>query len=104
MGNFKSENMIEMSTIESLAERDINNVREKLLPAEKALSEMPKLTINSNEAAKFCAGQEIKDFSDKKNGLTRVYKEDQKFIGIGEVTLNGVLFPRRIFITQEKTS
>ena len=91
--------MIKMDTIESLAKQDINSIREKLLPADTALSGMPKLTINSNEAAKFCAGQEIKDFFDKKNGLIRVYKVGQIFIGIGEVTTKGVLFPKRIFIT-----
>ncbi|MBM38377.1 MAG: tRNA pseudouridine(55) synthase TruB [Woeseia sp.] len=104
VGDFKSENMIEMSVIESLVEQDINNIREKLLPVDIALLGMPKLTINPNNVAKFCAGQKIKDFSDRKNGLTRVYKSDQKFIGIGEVTPNGALSPRRIFITHEKTS
>ena len=99
VGDFKSENMIKMCTIKSLAEQDMDNIREQLLPADTALSGMPKLIINSNEAAKFCAGQEIKDYFNKKNGLTRVYKAGQIFIGIGEVTTKGLLSPRRIFIT-----
>jgi tRNA pseudouridine55 synthase len=103
VGPLKGENMVDMQIIESLVDKGVDSLRTKLLPVDFALLGLPQTNINTDEAIKFCAGQEIKDLSDKKDGLIRVYKKGQKFLGIGEVTRQGVLLPRRIFVTHEKT-
>ncbi|MAD91250.1 MAG: tRNA pseudouridine(55) synthase TruB [Gammaproteobacteria bacterium] len=104
VGTLKSEGMIDMQIIESLFNKGVDSLRNKLLPVDFALSGMPQANINAEEAIKFCAGQELNDFPDKKDGLIRVYKMGQEFLGIGEVTRQRVLLPRRIFVIQEKTT
>lgn len=103
VGDFSSDAMFDMSTLEALAEEGLEALRAKLLPADTALLAMPKVTVALADAERFCAGQPLQVASEGQNGLTRVYAEGQKFLGVGELSGDGQLAPRRVFQTQEKT-
>ncbi|MCH8944795.1 MAG: tRNA pseudouridine(55) synthase TruB [Proteobacteria bacterium] len=103
VGDFAAVDMLDMAVVEDLAAQDIEALRAKLLPPDVALASMQMVSINAAEAANFSAGQSVVVAAAQATGLTRVYGAGRKFIGVGEVTCNGQLAPRRVFQTQDGT-
>lgn len=101
VGDFKSDAMLDMSAVEALAEQGPEPLRAKLLPADVALAKMPGVTVSAEDAAKFCGGQQVA--AEGQKGLARVYASGHKFLGVGQLSGDGQLAPRRVFRTQEKT-
>jgi len=103
VGDFQSANMLDMSAVEALAERGPEQLREKLLPADLALADMPQVSVGADDAVKFCGGQAVATAVEVQEGLARVYEAGERFLGVGELSKDGLLAPRRVFLTQEKT-
>ncbi|MCH8159689.1 MAG: tRNA pseudouridine(55) synthase TruB [Proteobacteria bacterium] len=103
VGDFAAVDMLDMAVVEGLAAQDIEALRAKLLPPDVALASMQMVSISAVEAANFSAGQSVEVAAAQATGLTRVYGAGRKFIGVGEVTCNGQLAPRRVFQTQDGT-
>ncbi|MCH8101079.1 MAG: tRNA pseudouridine(55) synthase TruB [Proteobacteria bacterium] len=103
VGDFAAVDMLDMAAVEDLAAQDIEALRAKLLPPDVALASMQMVSISAAEAANFSAGQSVEIAAAQASGLTRVYGAGRKFIGVGEVTCNGQLAPRRVFQTQDGT-
>jgi tRNA pseudouridine55 synthase len=103
VGGFKSANMIDLVTLESLAEQGMPSLRAKLLPADVALADMPCVDIGAADGERFCGGQVVSAGTEGQEGLARVYEADKRFLGVGELSKDGMLAPRRVFQTQEKT-
>ena len=103
VGDFAAVDMLDMATVEGLAAQDIEALRAKLLPPDVALASMQMVSISAAEAANFSAGQSVEIAAAQASGLTRVYGAGRKFIGVGEVTSDGQLAPRRVFHTQDGT-
>lgn len=103
VGDFAAVDMLDMAVVEDLAAQDIEALRAKLLPPDVALASMQMVSISAAEAANFSAGQSVEVAAAQATGLTRVYGAGRKFIGVGEVTGNGQLAPRRVFQTQDGT-
>jgi tRNA pseudouridine55 synthase len=103
VGDFQSANMLDMSAVEALAEHGPEQLREKLLPADLALADMPEVSVDADDAVKFCGGQAVATAVEVQEGLARVYEAGERFLGVGELSKDGLLAPRRVFLTQEKT-
>lgn len=103
VGDFAAVDMLDMAAVEDLAAQDIEALRAKLLPPDVALASMQMVSISAAEAANFSAGQSVEIAAAQASGLTRVYGAGRKFIGVGEVTCDGQLAPRRVFQTQDGT-
>ena len=103
VGDFAAVDMLDMAVVEDLAAQDIEALRAKLLPPDVALASMQMVSISAAEAANFSTGQSVEVAAAQATGLTRVYGAGRKFIGVGEVTCNGQLAPRRVFQTQDGT-
>ncbi len=103
VGDFKSENMIDMAAVEALAEQGPLPLRAKLLPADVALVDLPGVSVAIDDAARFCGGQAVSVDTEEQEGLARVYAAGDRFLGVGLLSGDGMLAPRRVFQTQEKT-
>lgn len=103
VGDFESANMLDMSTIEALAEQGLQGLRDKLLPADVALADFPAVTLGAEDAQRFCGGQAVPAEIEAQKGLARVYEAGERFLGVGELLEEGILAPRRVFLTQEQT-
>lgn len=103
VGDFQGDDMLDMATVEELAEQDVEALRARLLPADVALAAMPMVSVSAAEAEKFSGGQVIQVAAEQEQGLARVYAAGRRFIGVGELAGDGQLAPRRVFQTQEKT-
>jgi tRNA pseudouridine55 synthase len=104
VGDFESAKMLDMAAIETLAEEGTEPLRAKLLPADVALADMPGVSIDAGDAERFCGGQAVTVDVEEQTGLARVYEAGERFLGVGELSGDGQLAPRRVFLTQEKTS
>ena len=103
VGDFASAKMLDMAALEALAEQGLEPLRAELLPADVALGRMPEVTISEDEALRFCGGQAVAAEAGGQTGLARVYAAGERFLGVGELAAEGMLAPRRVFQTQEKT-
>jgi tRNA pseudouridine55 synthase len=103
VGDFTSAKMLDMTTVEALAEQGLEPLRAELLPADVALGRLPEVTISEEEALRFCGGQAVAAEAGGQTGLARVYAAGERFLGVGELAAEGMLAPRRVFKTQEKT-
>lgn len=103
VGDFTDATMLDMAAVEALAEQGLESLRAELLPADVALSRMPALTISEDDALRFCGGQAVSADIAGQTGLARVYSASKRFLGVGEIAAEGMLAPRRVFQTQEKT-
>jgi len=103
VGDFEGAAMLGMTELEALAEQGLEPLRAELLPADVALSGMPAVTISEEDALRFCGGQAVEANAEGQAGIARVYAASERFLGVGELAVEGMLAPRRVFQTQEQT-
>jgi len=103
VGSFESAGMLDLAAVEARAAQDLDALRASLLPADEALTDLPSATVSDPDGMRFCGGQPIAVDVGNEQGLVRVYSAGQGFLGVGELTGDGQLAPRRVFLTQEKT-
>ena len=96
VGDFRAQDMLDLTGAERIAEEGPDVLQARLLPADKALSGWPECRLPAEQAGRFTAGQAV-PVEDAVAGLLRVYGESDRFLGIGEVTRDRRLAPRRIF-------
>ncbi|MGI9238793.1 MAG: tRNA pseudouridine(55) synthase TruB [Woeseiaceae bacterium] len=103
VGDFKPDEMLELSKIEELAEACPSKLRERLLAPDVALEGFPSVILDDGVDARFSGGQSVLVAETSQMGLARVYGSKERFLGIGELVGDGQLAPRRVFLMQEKT-
>lgn len=96
VGSFRAEDMLDMSGAERAAEAGLMELRERLLPADAALTGWPECRVAEADGERFCGGQAVACDTGG-DGLVKVYGADQSFLGIGELAGEGMVAPRRIF-------
>ena len=102
VAGFESADMLVLGSVEDAATEDLQGLRERLLPPDRALQAMSAVALDSAGTERFRAGQAISlDVADAQ-GLVRVYAEAGEFIGVGELSGDGSLAPKRVFQLGEK--
>lgn len=100
VGHFRSEDMLDLNGMQALAERGPESLRERLLPVDSALATWQEVSIDGAEALEFANGQPVPTgYRQGERGAqpVRVYAPGSRFIGVGELSADGALAPRRIF-------
>ncbi len=103
VAGFRAGDMVDLETVERLAEEDRDGLRAGLLPPDVALTAMPAVEIEAADGDRFSGGQAVQVAAGEDSGLVRVYATGRKFLGVGELSGDGLLAPRRVFQIQEKT-
>lgn len=103
VGRFRAEDMQDLATVEKQAEQDRDGLRGTLLPSDVALTAFPAVDLDEDAGQKFCGGQAVALAAEHENGLARVYVTGGRFLGVGELSGDGQLAPRRVFNLSEKT-
>lgn len=104
VGDFRAQDMHDLSTLESSAEEGVAAVRGYLLPPDVALAGYPAVTLSEQDGARFCAGNSIAGVSEDLKGLVRVYGEQETFLGLGDAAVDGQVAPKRVFLLGEKNT
>ncbi len=94
VGCFDAEAMVDMSLIER-AESSAE-VKQWLISPDQALLSLGQAQLSRDAADRFCGGQPVPADASA-SGLVRVYRDDDVFLGVGEVVENGMLAPKRVF-------
>ena len=103
VGPFRATEMVDLATVEKLAEEDRAALKAGLLPPDVALQGFPAVEISAEDGARFCGGQTVTGVPAESAATVRVYSADQVFLGVGELSQDGGLAPRRVFKMSEKT-
>ena len=94
--------MLELSVLEAAAADGPEQLRERLIAPDTALSALPAVTVAAVDGPRFSGGQVIGADAEVPAGLVRVYAEGQEFLGVGELSTDNQLAPRRVFRGPEK--
>ncbi len=101
VGDFEASAMVDIEHAERLAAA--GQLEGALMPPDVALVAFEQVDISAENEEKFRAGQAVEVDSAVASGLVRVYGGDNLFVGVGELTDDGFLAPRRVFRGPEKT-
>ncbi|NIL94250.1 MAG: tRNA pseudouridine(55) synthase TruB [Woeseiaceae bacterium] len=104
VGAFRAADMLDMTGLEAAAKAGPEDLREQLLPPDKALEGMPAIELDAESAPKFLAGQKVSAPEGSPKGLARVYGADTEFLGVGQLSKDNCLAPKRVFHAGEKNS
>jgi tRNA pseudouridine55 synthase len=103
VGGFRSGDMVDLASVESRAEQDRQRLRDGLLAPDAALASLPAVEIDAAAGERFSGGQAVQVAVEQEKGLARVYRSGGRFLGVGELSGDGRLAPRRVFKSSEKT-
>ena len=97
VADFGAEEMIDLRAVEASAAEGPSPLRESLLPPDRALAGLAEVCLDEAAALRFCGGQAVAAGDAGRQGLARVYGAEHVFLGVGEISGNGMIAPRRVF-------
>jgi tRNA pseudouridine55 synthase len=98
VGDFDAQDMLDLSAAEEIAAAGPEALRKRLIPADRALQQWPERRIGTDAARRFAEGQTVAlTETGATTGCVRVYATADEFVGVGELTGEGLLTPRRVF-------
>jgi len=103
VGSFRPEDMLDLASAEVVAADGPAKLREKLLPADIALTSWSSCHVPEGNEQRFCGGQVV-DCDNSASGLVKVYGASGAFLGIGELSGDGKVAPKRVFRQPEPAS
>jgi tRNA pseudouridine55 synthase len=95
---FQDERMYTLDELEALAGEGTDVLDALLLPLERALAGWPRIDVQAEQAQRLMQGQSLAADAGWPGGEVCLYAEAIGFFGIGEVTTEGQLAPRRVFL------
>lgn len=99
VGPFDVGGMITMEALEALAEEGMEALDALLLPLESGLLQWPDVRLNGDAAYYLLQGQPVVVPHAPTDGWVRLYKGDDRFLGMGEILDDGRVAPRRLLNT-----
>lgn len=95
---FAEERMVSMESLETVAQEGCEALDAYLLPLDNALSDWPAVNLGPSESYYLLQGHPVCAAQESEAGLVRLYDETRRFLGIGEVMLDGRVAPKRLFV------
>jgi tRNA pseudouridine55 synthase len=90
-------------SLEQLAEQresgDLAGLDKLLEAAENALPDWPVVNLDEADSKTLSFGQSIQVEQDFKCANVRLFDQNEKFMGLGEMSPDGVIKPKRLFVT-----
>lgn len=99
-GPFSLDESVSLTVLESLHQNgDQAGMDALLLPSQRALVGMPKVTLSESAGFYLRQGQAVLVPNAPCGGMVRCALEDGEFLGIGEILDDGRVAPRRLMVT-----
>lgn len=91
-----------MQTLDELNLKSGDDLAQYLLPIERAVHSFPRVSLDREAAAALREGKVLSHISppDRVLGCVRLYQDEEHFIGLGDLDLNGALKVRRLLSNQ----
>jgi tRNA pseudouridine55 synthase len=106
VGGFEAAAMMELTAAEALVNDSREALRDRLLPPDVALTELPPVSLDAAGVEAFRQGKIVELEETQEQGLARVYGPggEQEFLGVGELAGDGTVAPKRVFMLGPKKS
>lgn len=89
--SFSLEDCVTLDTLSELAQQ--GKLSQCMIPLERALAAYPSLSVTQAQAVRFANGGALDAdrlrFAEKRDGLYRVYSPGRRFLGLGELPVDG---------------
>ncbi len=95
-GPFQEQQMITLDELEKVAEQGLEKLDSLLQPMDEALCDFPEVHLSEHVAYYLCQGQAVVASGLPNKGCLRIYNDSDQFIGLGEVTGDGRVAPKRL--------
>ncbi|MCZ6804527.1 MAG: tRNA pseudouridine(55) synthase TruB [Proteobacteria bacterium] len=95
-GPFHESQMVTPSQLQKAAEQGFEQLDDLLLPMDIALIDFPEIHLSEDVAYYLCQGQAVMVPGLPESGRLRIYNNSNQFIGLGEVTEDGRIAPKRL--------
>ncbi len=95
-GPFNESQMMTPAELQEIAEQGFEQLDNLLLPMDLALADFPEVRLSEDLAYYLCQGQAVSISGLPKSGRIRIYNNSDQFLGLGEVTEDGRLAPKRL--------
>ena len=95
-GPFHESDSITLEEIENIARNNPVALSDLLLPMDTALKDIPQIQLKNEEVFSITRGQSINTNGSHKCGKLRMYDSSRQFIGLGEITKDGRVSPKRL--------
>jgi tRNA pseudouridine55 synthase len=89
-------------TLEQLEVMSLDVRDARLLAADCLVMDLPQVVLDDDSAFYLCRGQSVWQPGKRPLGDVRLYGNEQRFLGLGEVMPDGKIAPRRLLQPQEK--
>jgi len=101
-GPFNESQMMTPAQLQRVADQGFEQLDNLLLPMDIALADFPEVRLSEDLAYYLCQGQAVTASGLPKSGRLRIYNDSDQFLGLGEVTEDGRITPKRL-INQVET-
>jgi len=95
---FREQDMISLDELASQAES--GEIDASLMPVDSGLTDWPLIVLDPGRTDRFNHGNTV-DTDAGKTGLVRVYSPENQLLGLGEVTPDQLLKPKRLMLLSE---
>lgn len=95
-GPFHESQMVTPSQLQEVAEQGIDQLDNLLLPMDIALTDLPEIHLSEDVAFSLCQGQAVMVPGLPKSGRLRIYNNSEQFLGLGDITEDGRIAPKRL--------
>lgn len=99
---YQQQQALTVAQFEQLAEQGLQALDDVLLPTENALPSWPSVVATEDMVIALRFGQTIKVEQDFESANIRLFDENQQFIGLGEMSQEGIVAPKRVFVLAGK--
>jgi len=89
--------MIRLETLQNDAEQGLHTLDKFLISIDKALNHLPKIVFSNEESQRLQHGQKICIAEVVKTGWIQLFGENENLFGIGQITTDGDVVPKRLF-------
>ena len=86
-------------TLEDLESLTIEQRDARLLPVDVLVQQFPQVTLDDDSIFYLCRGQAVWKSGVVSQGLLRIYTASGRFLGLGELDVDGKIAPRRLVVS-----
>jgi len=99
---YTQQQAISIEQLEQIAENGLDALDAELLPTEDALPEWPEIMASNEMVIALRQGQTIKVEQAYTSANVRLFDMEKTFLGLGEMSEQGVVAPKRVFVDHEQ--
>ena len=89
----------EAHTLRQLEAMNLEQRDARLLPVDSLLMSLPKILLDDENCRNFLCGNTVPQTLPQFSGMVRIYNTKQRLIGLGEITADGNIQPKRLLAT-----